>query len=546
MNWLEHISLGENEKMEFKTSFNTEVIETLVAFANAKGGTVLVGVANDKSILGVTLQEESIQNWINEVKNKTIPSIIPDVELVELESKNILIFSIPEYPVKPVSYRGKYYKRVKNSNQLLLISEVVNLHLQSLNTSWDAYPDSFHDLDTLSLEKVQNSIEVLKSRNFTINESPLAFLRKYDLIRDDRPTHAAYLMFKQKDSIATTIELGRFQDPITIKDTSRTQADLISQVDDVIAFVKKHINVALIISGAAPNIQKWQYPLEAIREIVLNMIIHRDYGANSDSVVKIFEDKIEFFNPGNLPDGISIQDLLDNNYKSTPRNKSIAEFFKNLGWIEKYGSGIGRIINYFKEAKLPAPQFESHSGGFLVTVFAVAPSSKALPYTVADKGRTPNLVREFHDADTLFTDYIKRGRIVNDPLNSENVPLYGKNDFLNSKNVLLSEENVPLSEQNDLLNSENVPLSEENVPLSELNDLLNSQNVPLIDSNDPLNERQKKIVSFIRTNREITKAALASEYFVSLETIKRDFEKMKKLNLIRRKGSKKTGYWEVI
>jgi ATP-dependent DNA helicase RecG len=120
--------------------------------------------------------------------------------------------------------------------------------------------------------------------------------------------------------------------------------------------------------------------LVAIREIVLNMIIHRDYRANADSVVKIFDDEIEFYNPGKLPDEISAEDLVRNNYKSTPRNKSIAEFFKNIGWIEKYGSG--RIINYFKEANLPLPAFENHSGGFLVTVFA--PDNKRLSENVTE------------------------------------------------------------------------------------------------------------------------------------------------------------------
>jgi ATP-dependent DNA helicase RecG len=168
------------------------------------------------------------------------------------------------------------------------------------------------------------------------------------LIREERPTHAAYLMFKNKDSLSTTIELGRFQNPITIKDTARTQSDIITQVEDVMSFVKKHMNLALIITGEIQNTQKWQYPLEAIREIILNMIIHRDYRANADSVVKIFDDKIEFYNPGKLPDVITVQNLIENNYKSTPRNKSIAEFFKNPGWIEKYGSGIERINQLFQ------------------------------------------------------------------------------------------------------------------------------------------------------------------------------------------------------
>jgi len=100
------------------------------------------------------------------------------------------------------------------------------------------------------------------------------------------------------------------------------------------------------------------------------MIIHRDYRSPSDSVVKIFNDKIEFYNPGRLPDTISIKDLLSNNYKSTLRNKKIAEFFKDLGLIEKYGSGIGRIVNYFKSEGLPVPEFKNISDGFQVTVFA--------------------------------------------------------------------------------------------------------------------------------------------------------------------------------
>ena len=364
------ISNGENHVTEFKLSFGNEAIETLVAFANASGGSVYVGVADDGSLKGVKLSKETTSEWINEIKNKTAPVIMPDVDVVELNSKSVVVLKIQEYPIKPVSFRGRYVKRNSNSNHILSVSEVANMHLQSLNSSWDAYPDLLHSLDDITLEKVQHCIDIMKARGLTIAESPLSFLIKNDLIREEKLTNAAYLMFKKNNSMATTIELGRFQDYITIKDTSRTQSDIITQVDQVLDFVKKHINLALIITGEAQNTQKWQYPLEAIREIVLNMIIHRDYRSSSDSVVKILNDSIEFYNPGRLPDGLTIQDLLDNNYKSTPRNKSIAEFFKNLGWIEKYGSGIGRIINYFKEENLPLPEFKIQGEGFLVKVYA--------------------------------------------------------------------------------------------------------------------------------------------------------------------------------
>lgn len=100
------------------------------------------------------------------------------------------------------------------------------------------------------------------------------------------------------------------------------------------------------------------------------MILHRDYRSASDSIVKIYNNRIEFYNPGRLPHSITIDDLLTNNYKSTPRNKLIADFCKSLGIIEKYGSGIRRIIEYCMQANLPQPEFRNISDGFMVTVFS--------------------------------------------------------------------------------------------------------------------------------------------------------------------------------
>ena len=211
-----------------------------------------------------------------------------------------------------------------------------------------------------------------------IHDDPLTFLLKNDLVRKDALTNAAYLLFAKNDTVLTTIELGRFQSDILIKDSYRTKADILAQAEQVLGFVRKHINKEIIVTGNVRHTQKWQYPLEAIREIVLNMIVHRDYRSASDAIVKIYDHKIEFYNPGRLPDSIAVEDLLTNNYKSTPRNKLIADFCKSLGIIEKYGSGIKRIIDYFASARLPMPEFRNISDGFMVTV------SDAYPETVEE------------------------------------------------------------------------------------------------------------------------------------------------------------------
>ena len=364
------IKKGESETVEFKSSFNVETIETLVAFSNSKGGMVLIGVTDKNKINGVTLNNESLQNWINEIKNKTSPSIIPDAEIVEINNKQIVVITMPEYPIKPVSTKGKYLKRIANSNHVLSTSEVVNMHLNTFNTSWDYHTNNHFKIDDISLEKVQLAIETINQTGKKITDDPLTFLNKNDLIREDRLTNAGYLLFTKRDTVITTIELGRFQTEIIIKDTDRTKADILTQIEQVLDFVKKHINKEVIITGAARNTQKWEYPIEAIREIVLNMIVHRDYRSSSDSIVKVFNNKIEFYNPGRLPENITVEDLLSNNYKSTPRNKLIADFFKSLGLIEKYGSGIKRIVDYFIADNLPSPEFKNISDGFLVTVYS--------------------------------------------------------------------------------------------------------------------------------------------------------------------------------
>ena len=109
--------------------------------------------------------------------------------------------------------------------------------------------------------------------------------------------------------------------------------------------------------------------MEAIREIVVNMIVHRDYIGPSESSIKIFKDRIEFFNPGKLAEGLTVDRLLSGDYTSTIRNKQIASVLKDAGIIERYGSGIKRILEWFSMYDLEQPVFEELQEGFRVTTF---------------------------------------------------------------------------------------------------------------------------------------------------------------------------------
>lgn len=440
----------ENSHTEFKTSFNDEVITSLVSFSNAKGGSVYIGVTDKAEVKGVDIGKETIQSWVNEVKNKTAPQIIPDVEVIDLGKKPIIVLSVPEYPIKPVSFKGRFYKRNGNANHLMTIDEIANEHLKTINTSWDFYVDPNHTIDAISFDKVGRFIHKIEQRTqCEIQIAPREFLSKMEIIREGKLTFGGYLLFASDYCPISDVQVGRFKSDITIIDSLSLNTDLFTEADEIIAFIKKHLMVEYIITGEPQRTERFDYPLDAIREIVINMIVHRDYRDSSGSIIKIYDNRIEFYNPGKLFGGITIQDLLSGNYTSKSRNKLIAKAFKEVGLIERYGSGIYRIQKLCSDYGIVEPVFKEVSNGFQVILFKE-----------------------------------KQNEPANEPANE-----------------------------------------------------------PV---NEPVNDRLKEIISLIQQNNSISINELSKICKVGRETIKRDINKLKNMNLIQRIGPDKGGYWEVL
>ncbi|XCN74222.1 MAG: RNA-binding domain-containing protein [Candidatus Electrothrix aestuarii] len=296
------IAAGENEQTEFKRSFDREAVETLSAFANTSGGNLLIGVDDNGTIKGVDIGKETLQNWNNTIKQACSPSILPESSIISYEGKKVALLFIPEYPVKPVSCKGRYFKRVNNANHRMSITEIADLHLKTFNTSWDHYPDPRHTLAEISLDKVNEFITLTnKNRSLPLDDPPLTVLRKYELLQGhDQITNACYLLFADAKTMQTAVDLGRFSRETIIKDSLTIRSDIFSSANKALEFLQKHINKGYIISGAAQRTERWDYPMDALREIVINMIVHRDYTHASESVIKIFDDHIQFYNPGKL------------------------------------------------------------------------------------------------------------------------------------------------------------------------------------------------------------------------------------------------------
>lgn len=364
------IAEGESQHTEFKSSFNTEAMESIVAFANTEGGVVLIGVSNIGKIVGVNINKESVQQWANEIKSKTEPAILIDTTCYEFEGKTVVMLSVPEYPVKPIALQGRFYKRIGNSNHLLSAPEIANLSMLSLQVSWDSFPALGKTLDDLDTQSIERFIEKINS-NSRLNLSGTTWvdkLRKLRLINGDTPTNAAYLLFG-KGNIGYNVHAGRFKTPSMIIDDRMMNSNLFETVEETMRFLIAQIKVAYEITGkSTQRTEIFEYPLPALREIVLNTIIHRDYTSPMDVQIKVFDQKITFFSPGELYGKQTIEALRGDDYQAYTRNKLIAEAFYLTGDIEKYGTGYTRIRSEIASYPTMKFDFEEKPSAWLVTL----------------------------------------------------------------------------------------------------------------------------------------------------------------------------------
>ncbi|UJS25797.1 RNA-binding domain-containing protein [Thiothrix winogradskyi] len=375
-NILEFLQQGESITVEFKASFDRNSIESLVAFANTQGGQVLVGVTDKADICGVSLGKETLNEWLGQIKSATSPSIIPDIEAVDIGGKTIVCIHIAEYPVKPVNTRGRYYKRIASANHQLSLNEINDLYMQSLQLSWDSHPVNDASLADISIPKIEVFIEQVNiGGRFHLDPSPLHALEKLKFISGQQPRWAALLLFAT-NPIRHHIHIGRFKTASMIIDDRQITDTLFEAVEQAMKFMVSHIPVAFAFDGSLQRKERFAYPLSALREVLLNAVVHRDYNNPSDIQIKIFDDRITIFSPGRFY-GLSVADIQTDHYPSQLRNKLVAEAFYLTRNIEKYGSGFIRIREALRDYPELAFSVQEIGNGVLVSFIRHADTTPA-------------------------------------------------------------------------------------------------------------------------------------------------------------------------
>lgn len=365
MNFSRILKEGKGLQVEFKESINENGFKTISAFSNSDGGILFVGISETGDIVGFDCKDKPVRTITNKIMDKM--GIHPVISCFDWEEKKILMIKVKKSP-NPISYNGKYYKRVESNTTGILGDELKDFFLQGSN--WDGLTNdhSLHEIDEESVVRFTRRA-VNKGRLVADDTEDISeILLKLNLLVDGKLTNAAIILFgkdPQKYFTNAMIRVLRFKDEVNVSDR-RINGNLFQQAEEAEEAIKNSINVKLEIKAKLTRDEIWDYPLEAIREALINSIVHRDYFKYGiQSQIKIFDDHIWFFNPGELFGGITIEKL-KHTHPSSTRNPLISEMFFKAGLVEVHGSGIRRMIRSLKNAGLPEPDFKEEFAGFSV------------------------------------------------------------------------------------------------------------------------------------------------------------------------------------
>ena len=372
---------GESQSTEFKESLRLkdEIGETVSAFSNSDGGVVLIGVSDGGEPIGVDIGGNTIEELANYIKRNTDPQIFPSVKILDVGGKNVVMIEVRESAEKPVFFKNRAYKRVGKTNQRISSSEMRKLAKESgERVYWDGRVCEDAILEDIEEEKVRWFLkEARHKRGLDINEnSPVEdVLLRLRLLKDGKPTNGAVLLFAkdpQRRFMQSEVKCIRFKGVgVTgeMIDLKTVGGDVFDQLIETEKFIFNNIALsAWIEEGKLQRQERWEYPPKAIREALANAISHREYETTSKVQVRIFDDRMEFWNPGMLPDGWTVE-MLKRVHESIPRNPSVAKQFFWIKYIEEVGTGTNKIIEWCIDWGLPEPEFEFTGTSLVVTLW---------------------------------------------------------------------------------------------------------------------------------------------------------------------------------
>lgn len=386
------IAKGESSNTEFKETYNSDskgVIKTVIAFSNTIGGTILFGVSDTGEIKGVENRFNMADSIVNAISNNCQPQIVPMIDHIDIEGKHIVSVTIPPGPLRPYHMKNRSkdettYVRIGATSRTADPETISDLTFQGRNKSYDL--DVF--MGTIKEKDEERFLADLSKRSKS--EIDADAMDDLGLLREGSKTNALALFSGAYKRRVAKCTLFRGTDRISIIDSADYGGGLLDQYDSCLAFTVRNLrNISEFRKDVRED--RCEIPVEAIREIIVNAIVHRNYQIESASImISIFDDRVEIDSPGLFPYGMTEEDSRMG--KSIIRNPAIANVFAVCGLFEGRGIGLRKARDACLNAGLPEPAIEQAAIFVRITLFKDV--AKAKKFANADLSNAENNVLE--------------------------------------------------------------------------------------------------------------------------------------------------------
>jgi len=357
------VKVKETQNIEFKTSWHDDYLKIISAFANTIGGKLYIGIDDSGNIVGIKESEKLLEVLPNKIRNKL--GLTVSLNLFKKDNKEYLEIDVKPSSF-PVSCDGKFYVRSGSTVQELIGQELTNFLLEKSGTTWDEVIEeraTFDDIDLQTLDRFKRFSRD-KIPSITEEKNWQVTLEKLKLTQNGKVRRACILLFgknPQKFYLQSIVKIGRFKTPEEILFHNLIEGNLFEQLENSLEILKSKYLISKIEFEGIHRKEKLEYPYEALREAIINALIHRDYTGTSHIQIRVYDDKLVMLNEGRLPTDLPVEKL-KTEHISKPRNPLLASVFYLAGFIESWGSGTLKIIRACRSEGLPEPDFENDSG----------------------------------------------------------------------------------------------------------------------------------------------------------------------------------------
>ena len=347
---------NESDVLEFKEKYSPEVIaKNVTAMLNNRGGDILVGITDDKRVVGID-NGVDIGKLLNKLLSEIAPSAPIDVQLVEYNGKNILMIRVWEGSQKPYSYKGTIYQKIGNRGKSL--SKILS-DRKDADINWERLPLLGADLSDLDMEEVKKTVHQLQESGKSMTADTEEFLINNGLIQNGNITNACALLYAKNPSrfyTQSVIRLSVFSSESSsdLVEARNYSGNIFKNAEAIFQFFDEYYKKSIVID-APQRSEKWNYPRIAVREGVMNAIVHRDYSFYQGFLhIQVYPTHLDILNYGTMEPIVSYATKGILEY-SMLRNPDIAYqcYYRKL--IEMRGTGIMRMNDECKKLGLNPP-----------------------------------------------------------------------------------------------------------------------------------------------------------------------------------------------